>query len=374
MIGVSAKRLTLCFALVAVTAPAWAEKPNVISLATSSKWHLESSEKLGVNTVRNWGGDPLVEAEYGVKTVEHRTYSLYPENKSVEAIFENAPDVSSAYGLLTFYQTESMTTFEDLPLTLVGKDAALMARGQTFIRIAQPPGKTKAESDGEAEFTFTLSQLRSLLLLVGGPGASAGDLRNLPGRLPTLGLIQGTEKYLLGMEAARRVIPSFRSDLVGFSQGAEVRMAHYRVGNSQVRVLAITYPTPQIARVRFEVLEKLLEVNREQTPAPVYGKRTGSFVILVLDANTATVASKVLDQFKTTGYVTWDERYPGDKSIVLQMVDLVLANLFLTLILAGFSLVGGVAFFITKVVARKWFPKSAWGQPDEATIIKLNLV
>ena len=372
MRGIAAKRLALCFALLATTAPTWAEKPTVISLATSSQWRLEKTRKLEVSAVRAWGGDPALEAEYGVKSLEQRTYTLYPEDKSVDVIFEDAQDVSSAYGLMTLYTTEEMTTFENLPLTKVGKGTALLARGRNFIRVVQPADGA-GSSPSSREFPLTLSQLRSLFKIVGGSGPSPENLRGLPGALPARGLIQGTEKYLLGPESARRVLPTFRSDLIGFTQGAEVRVARYRNGEAQVRVLAITYPTPQIARIRFEALVKLLDINLEKGQGSVFGKRTGSLVIVALDANSSKSAQDVLDRFNTTLYVTWSERYPSDKPIVLQMVELVLANLIFTAILAGFAVVGGCIFFTTKVMARKWFPNTAWGQPDEATIIRLNL-
>lgn len=374
------KAQALCCTLLAATAlSAQAQKSNVIPLATSSQWRLESSAKVPLASVGKWGGDPAVEKEYGVKSLERRTYTLYPEEESVDVIFEKAQDDSSAYGLLTLYRDASMTSLRNLPLTEVGKSSALMSRGLNFIRITLHTSEAasgKAAGNPKAaprEFPFTLQQLHSLLVLVGGAGPSPDELRSLPGKLPARGFIQGSEKYVLGTESARRVLPSFPAHLLGFDQGAELRMARYRSGDSQVRVLAVTYPTPQIARLRFESMEKQLEVNKERGAESVFGKRTGSFVILVLDANSAASADLVLGQFRTTGYVTWNERYPGNESIVMQMVRLVLANLILAFMLAGFAFGGGLVWFASKLVARKWFPKSAWGSPDDATIIKLNL-
>jgi hypothetical protein len=140
-----------------------------------------------------------------------------------------------------------------------------------------------------------------------------------------------------------------------------------------VRVLAITYPTPQIARARFETMQKLLGIDNPQGPGKVFGKRSGSFVILVLDASSRIIAGNVLKQFTTTQDVTWNRPYPGDESMVIQVVRLVLANLFLTAILSSFGIFGGLVFFGSKWVARKWFPDSTWGQPDDSTIIRLNL-
>jgi Family of unknown function (DUF6599) len=372
MRAIEAKRLALCFAFLATAAPGWAEKPTIIPLATSSQWRFEKSRKLDVKAIAAWGGDPALESEYGVKSVDLRTYTLYPENKPVQVIEEEAQDASSAYGLMTLYTTEDMTALPDLPLTVVGKGSALMARGRNFMRVILADSEANSKPPGR-EVAITQGQLLALLRIVGGSGPSADDLKNLPIPLPSAGLVQGTEKYLLGLESARRVLPSFRSDLIGFTQGAEVRVARYRNGQEQVRILAITYPTPQIARIRFEALEKLLNVNQDKGKESIYGKRTGSYVILTLDAGSQKSAQNVLGRFVMTGSVSWNERYPDDDSTVIQMVRLVLANIFLTSILAAFALVGGLLFFLSKIAARRWFPNTAWGQPDEATITRLNL-
>jgi hypothetical protein len=380
MIGTAAKRLALGFALMALPALVGAAQSNVIELTTSSKWHLANSQKLPVEALKNWGEDPAIASEYGVSSIALRTYTLYPENESVKALVETAADASSAYGLFTLYRDASMTPWKDLPLTDVGPRSIVMARGRTFVHIVRPGTENTSANHPQgatpqtsSEFPFTLRQLQTLLELAGGPGPTPDQLRALPSALPQAGLIQGSEKYLLGMQSVERVLPAFKSELIGFSQGAEARLATYRSGEAKVKVLAVTYPTPQIARQRFLTMEKLLQVNDPQVTAPVYGKLTGSFVILAMNADSAKSATNVLDRFKATGYVTWNERYPGHDSLVVQVVKLVLANIIFSFILAGFGLFGGILFFGSKYVARKWFPKSLWGQPDEATIIKLNL-
>jgi hypothetical protein len=380
MIGIAAKRLALGFAFMALPALVWADQSNVIQLTTSSKWHLASSQKLPVDAVKNWGEDPAIASEYGVSSIALRTYTLYPEDESVKALVETAADASSAYGLFTLYRDASMTPWKDLPLTEVGPRSIVMARGRTFIHIVSPGTENPstnsprgASPQTSSEFPFTLRQLQTLLELAGGPGPTPDQLHALPSALPQAGLIQGSEKYLLGVQSAQRVLPAFRSELIGFSQGAEARLATYRSGESRVQVLAVTYPTPQIAHQRYLAMEKLLQINNPQAAAPVYGKQTGSFVILAMNADSAKSAANVLDRFRTTGYVTWNQRYPGHDTLVVQVVKLVLANLIFSFILAGFGLFGGILFFGSKYIARKWFPKSLWGQPDEATIIRLNL-
>ncbi len=368
-----AKRLWLGGLLLAVCVPAWAQQTTVIPLATTSSWRYEKSQKIPLKSLAAWGADPAVEAEYGVREVELRSYTLYPEDEHADALIEQAADPSSAYGLMTLYDTGRMTSLHDLPLTRLGPASVLMVRGNRFIRIVQPPLKpTGGGTAPERPFAFSLGALRELITLVGGPGPSSSELKSMPAPLPFKGLIPGTEKYLLGEAAAQRALPSFPTQLLGFRMGAEVRMGSFSRGGERLRVLTITYPTPQIARLQYAGMEKGLSLN-PASGAGTFGKQTGSFVILVLDARSPKVATKLLSGLKSSEQVSWDRPYPGDESIYIQVVRLVLANLFLTFILAGFATGGGIIFFISKRIAMKWFPQTAFGQPDEATIIRLNL-
>ncbi len=373
-------RLAAGVAILASTVFVWAEKPNVIPLATSSKWLLVGSQKLNVDEVRKWEEDPALEKECGVKSVLLRTYTLYPENESVHVLVEEAADSTSAYALFTLYRDDSMTPLADLPSAEVSGNQAIMRRGNRFIRVFAPDAANDSAVQAGSEkkgpgrqFPLTLSQLQNLLMVVGGPARPGDDAGGLPGPLPQKGLVERSEKYLLGEQSAKVAMPSFRFNLLGFSQGAEARLAAYRSGAGQVRVLAVTYPNPQIARQRFGTMENILQINKQQGAQSVFGKVTGSYVILVFDANSQADAAEVLGRFNSTGYVTWNQRYEGDQPIVIQMVRFVLANLFFSFILIGFALFGGLLFYTSKVVARRWFPNSAWGQPDGNTIIRLNL-
>ena len=83
------------------------EKPFVIPLVPAADWRQVDSQPLPLSAVSKYGGDPAVEQEYGVKALELRTYQLGKTRTQV--VVEPAPDATSAYGLLTFYQTPAMT-------------------------------------------------------------------------------------------------------------------------------------------------------------------------------------------------------------------------------------------------------------------------
>jgi hypothetical protein len=123
----------------------------------------------------------------------------------------------------------------------------------------------------------------------------------------------------------------------------------------------------------FGAMENFLTLNQDHGAGSIYGKRNGSFVFLALNANTPAAAQEIIDKFRVSKQVSWNERYPGDKSIAQELLDLILGNIALTLITVGLALVGGVLIFLSRRAASRWFPKSSWGRPDEDTIIQLNL-
>jgi len=340
-----------------------AQKPSVIPLIPAANWRLLGSREADLSAVQSLGGDAAIEREYGVKSITERTYEL--NGHRAQASLEEASDPSSAYGLLTIYQTEAMRPDKYLQLTVCGSEGALMVRGRYFIRVARP-----------ANYPLPDVDFRALLILIGGARASTLTAV-LPLPLPTRGLVPGSGKYLLGSEAARRVLPSFRTDLIGFEQGAEVQTAKYVAGGSnsgRATLILISYPTPQIARSRFGTMEKRLRWNQERGAESTFARRQGSYVLVVLDSQSQIAGKKLLDEFDVSQQVSWDRPYPGNKSVVWQMAELILSNLVFVLILGGFAVVGGVFIFIVKRLTAKWLAHSAWARPDDGELIRLKLL
>lgn len=338
-------------------------RPVTIQLVPTTDWRLASTEQLSLDAGRTRGGDPAVDREYGAKSLEHRTYRL--RELSAEVLVEELPDASSAFGLFTFYQTEDMTPRKGLELVSCNSRGCGLARGRYFIRVALPAPPAPPVSAVE---------LRALLdLIIGGARPSTNAPASLPASLPARGLVPGSEKYLLGPEAARKTLPDVPADLLGFGQGAEVQMGSYAAGKGRATVVAIDYPTPQIARARFAILERALALNQDHGSGSNYGKRRASFVFLVLHADSAATSAKLMNELNVSQSISWDQKYPGDEDIWMQVVKLFLANMALVGIVVGFCVLGGVLIFFSRCAAAKWFPQSSWGHPDEGTIIKLNL-
>jgi hypothetical protein len=360
MISRLARHYGMILALLAVPCPMSAQKPSAIPLVPAANWRLSEVRKLDLNAVGRWGGNPTVDREYGVRSVEHRIYAL--RDQQVEVIVEETPDPSSAYGLLTFYQAETAAPLAGRPPTLVEPVGVVMSRGRFFIRVIRPDNLQVSDSE-----------FRALLVFIGGTWASGRRPPHLPMAMPERDLVPGSEKYILGPEAARRVLASFRTDLIGFAQGAEVQAGTYRSGGQRLTMLAISYPTPQIARVRYGAMESFLGFNQDRGSDSIFARRSGSFVFVVLGSPAADRANKLMNQLQVTGHISWDERPPRSKPLAKELLELIVANLLLITILAGGSIGGGILFFAWKRMVAHWFPKWTWANPDQDTIIKLNL-
>ena len=336
------------------------EKPFVMPLVPAADWHQLDSQPLPLSAISKYGGDPAVEQEYGVKSLELRTYQL--GKTQMQVVVEPAADAPSAYGLLTFYQTPAMTPEKGIELAVRDANQTLMARGKNFIRFLHGKDSPPSEADYQA-----------LLIFVGGSKPSASAMGTLPTPMPSKGLVPGSEKYLLGLEAAKRVLPSFRTDLIGFEYGAEVQLGQYKTDKGTSTLVSISYPTPQIARVRFGALKNFLGLNQDHGETSVYGTRRGSYVFLVLHAGSEGTATALMNQFQVTEGVTWDQRYITEASFTRQLVHMILAIFLLTTFLIGACIVAGVLFFLSRRIAAKFFPESSWGHTDEDQLIRLNL-
>jgi hypothetical protein len=337
----------------------YAQKVSVIPLVPAANWRLAETQKLGLDALQSHGGDPAVEREYGVRGIEVRTYEL--DRSRAKVVLEPASDVSAAYGLFTYYQNESMHAQKSIQLAVTGPEVSLMARGRTFIRFLHPAGSHLGEND-----------LRALLIFVGGTHATSDSLANLPTPLPSSGLIPGSEKYIIGPEVAGRLLPNLAATAIGFEQGAEVQIGAYTLGNSRATMMEVSYPNPQIARLRFGAMSAALGLNQDR-PNALSARREGSFIFLALKADSKEMANKLLDRFNVSQQLSWDEKYPGDKTIGRQLFELVMGNVFLTLVLAGGGVLGGLLIVLSRRVTAKLFPELEWGHPEADRLIRLRL-
>jgi hypothetical protein len=114
-------------------------------------------------------------------------------------------------------------------------------------------------------------------------------------------------------------------------------------------------------------------LNQDRGANTLYARREGSFIFVVLKSDNKLAATKLLDQFNVNRQLSWDEKYPGNKSIGRQLFELIMGNVFLCIILAGAGIGGGVLIVISRRVAARLFPDLEWGHPEADQLIRLNL-
>jgi hypothetical protein len=334
-----------------------AQKSFVMPLMSGSGWQLTASGEASLQDLKSLGCQPAVEQEFGVTSVTRQAYSR--EGVSVTVFFEQATDPSSAYGLLSFYQDTDMHPVEGVQLAVAGPKEALMARGRYFIRVLNTPGGG-----------LSLQDLHSLLVKIGGAKLTVENEEKLPQTLPKRGLVEGTEKYLLGTEAAARVLGSFPVGAIGFQDGVEALVGTYISAGEKLRLLAISYPTPQLAQLKYKDIQAALHKNDAE---PVYGRLQGSYALLVLNAKSAESAQRLLGDFRVSQYLTWSPQRNPDVSMAYQLVNLVLANFELIGVIAVFATLTGIGAAIAKRLIIKHFPESSLSRRQDNQLTKLKL-
>lgn len=333
------------------------QRATFIDLTAQPKWQTVSSKTLSLKDLGKWGGEPAVDREYGVQSVEVRTYQEGPIQ--AHAVIEDTPDPSSAFGLLTFYQNKSMIQPQGMELAVISPQWGFMARGKVFLRVQRPAGMSNTD-------------FRTLLVSIGGHASPAEAMALLPPPLPVKERVPGSEKYVFSPIAAHRALPFFRTDLVGFEQGAEIQSAAYLINQQLVHFFLISYPTTQIAKLRFRSLSPLLDVHQRQSSGSLYGKREGTYVLMVQNAPSEKVADNLMGRLRVSQQVSWNAPAPG-KPITVQMVQLLIGNILLVLILIGMAVAAGVMIFLGRRLVSKWFPQAQWARGYEDSIIRLNL-
>lgn len=353
-------RLGPCLIL-AVTLPlAAAQKSVVIPLLPAPAWTLESRTDIPLDQLSSYCDQAAINKEAGVTAASRRIYR--GRSGQVAVIFEKTADPSSAYALFTLYQTRRMSPVPGVDLAVTGPQYALMARGRYFIRALIPASGVLTEHD-----------LRTLLIAIGGAQLSAENTYALPSPLPSRGLVPGSERYMLGPAGAAFAFPSIPANLIGFADGVEAKAGTYIRRGERLVLFEISYPTPQLAQIRFPDLASALHLNQGSGPGAVYGKLDGSYAVFVLNAKSHAAATDFLSLFKIREIVSSVPTHPAGENFVLEIVQLVIANGELVGVILLLAILGGCLIYGTKRLILKLFPNSGIVKSDDEILIKLRL-
>jgi hypothetical protein len=188
---------------------------------------------------------------------------------------------------------------------------------------------------------------------------SGGGLPNLPRYLPDKNLVRNSERFIIGVESLLRFESRISPMLVGFEDGAEAMTAAYKTPSGEIPVTLLSYPTPQIARVKLDALEK-------QQGWSV--KRSGTLIAVIPQQVDPKVAAAVLDP------IAWDVNFMWNEATKAPPMPDVAGMLIAIFELTGFLLVvcigGGVVLAGLRIFLRS--RERAAGVP-EGTITILDL-
>ena len=300
------------------------------------------------------GGDAALLREYGVVTGEHREYSRADAKLAVT--LWKMKDTSGSFGLFTFYREIGTASLE------AGNRVALWPR-----RLLIQHGPYLLDAEGAS---LTMGEGKLLLGKISPLRKDENLLPSLPAFLPEENLIPQSAKFLMGPVAFGRLEKNLPISAMGFDSGAEAEMAQYRVDGNQVRLLLVSYATPQLAAKKLRSFQQLPAVSQAKPGSEIFLQRRGPLVCFVLDSPAASTAETLLKNIRYQSEVTWNEYTPTRRD---NIAHLVLSGFLLAGFILLFSLVAGLSFGGIRILSKKYLPIPIFDRPAQMEIIRLNL-
>jgi len=308
------------------------------------------------------GPDANAFREYVVKSVEQRSYGQGAQTASITLY--RMRDPSSAYGAYTFLHGDGLAPKELGSYASASGDRALIVVGEMLLDIAAAP-KQARPADAE------LKQLADLL----DKKADHTSYPFIGEHLPEKGRVAGSERYVIGPLSLAHFVPLGTDDWVGFDHSAETILAHYKVGGKEETLLISSYPTQQVAALKFAGMLRRFVFDPPGDVQPgqnvLFGKRVSSYIAVVAGAPSREAANKILDQVGYESNVTWNEpkqtlTEPGFNSMIVEA--------FLgTGAIMMFAVAAGIGFGGIRVLAKIFLPNKIFDREKQIEILQLGI-
>ena len=292
--------------------------------------------------------------EYGFVRLSTQVLSLGAEHVQLE-LYEMI-DAPAAYGVFSFFrETKSK------PAKKIGTEGESTAdslnfqKGKYYVRLTCIQGTRSCISH-----LFELGQLISNRL----PDSSV--LPAVVKKLPKQERVPQSEVFLMGPTALDRFMPLKGNDPFGLNVGAEAAFARYEAGPESASVLLIDYPNQQLAKKFLEA--GYHEYSTQKPGHPIYFKRDGPLVTLVMDTSSPEFATSLLDKIGYVSLVIFDPK--------VQPVNIarVMLNIFIYCgVLLGITLAAGILFGLVRVIVKRYFPGKVFDRDVTAKVIQLDL-
>ncbi|MBK9168035.1 MAG: hypothetical protein IPM24_11285 [Bryobacterales bacterium] len=310
--------------------------------AGAAIWPEQWGSAVRVSTSPAKLADKAIWAEYGLEEGEVARYER--DGKQFQATALRLHDSTSA---LAAYQWQmppqaEPSTLERLAANIPG--GLVVAHGNYWLRF-----------DDHRPNEIDLVTLYEVL-----PHLHQAPLPTLPDFFPKEGLATGTQRYILGPEALARFAPAIPPSVAAFRLGAEGQIGSFNGGDGDTRLALFSYPTPAMAREQAEAFGAL---------PGVLVKRSGPLVAAILSSPSPDEAERILAKVRYQGAVSWSEYVPSQRD---NIGDLIYNIVILILILAGFSIVGGIAVGGTRTLWRELIRRGDEVEPEPMILLNIR--
>lgn len=286
-----------------------------------------------------------------VAVADQKLWSEYGLQESEQAQYEAGPERFTATAYRLQDSTAALGAFEwqrpkDTKLSQLGKLAAETATDAMLVH-----GNYLLFFQG---YKPKLPELEPVLLHL--PKIDQAPLPALQDNLPTAGLVENSQRYVVGPVGLESFYPGIPAGVAAFHVGAEANIGTFSQGGAEMKLAIFSYPTPNIARERLAEMQKL--------PGAL-AKRTGPLVAVILSPPSADDAERLLSQVRYQASISWSQYVPSRRD---NIGDLVINAFILIGFLLAFSTVSGLAFGGFRLLKRR----SRKEDPDAMTVLHLH--
>lgn len=296
--------------------------------------------------------------EYGY--VSGETQSYIHENDRIDVTLYRFKDVSGAYGAYSFLRQPDMPKADLTEHSSASASRALALEGDLVLDI---------HADHIADRD---RQLKSLVSTV-AQHAQDGLLPSLWQHLPQDNIVPRSDRYILGPQTLDQLFPGGLGASLGFQDGAEGEIAHYRLNGRDAELLIADFPTPQLAQQQLASLQKKFNVNGSNPGAgsPLYAKRTITLLAIVAGAPSEADAGNLLGAVHSGTELTWNEPTFQFKEPRIEVM--IVGSIIGSGIICLFAVIAGISFGGLRLIVKRVMPGKVFDRSEYVQILQLGL-
>jgi len=297
--------------------------------------------------------------EYGYVAGWQRGYTK--DGRSVEVRLYQMKDPSDGYGLYSFLRGPEMHGTNITEHSSLSPTRALILQGNFVV-----------DATG-TDFQALAPDLKGLVTAV-APRADPGAYPILWQHLPEANMEPKSDHYVLGPQGLRQFFPLADGDWMGFSNGAEAEVARYRINGTEMTLLVVDFPTPQIATSKLEQFSQIFNLNGAipgDARPTVYARRELTLVGLVAGARNQQEADTLLSQVHSAIHVTWNE--PGSSFTEPGIGPIIVGIIVGTGAICLFAVIAGIAFGGVRLLVKRLLPGKVFDRDSQLQVLQLGL-